>query len=451
MIICGECGSHNSEGVAFCGDCGTYLEWDGERAAAPPDPAPIPEPEPTPRASGPGFLDRVKSVLGPEQTSARPHEDRAAPVDAPAAGVPAAGVPASGVPAGGVSTAGASAMDLRGSAEAPIDHVPVPEPSAPETSPSAGVARLVVPVVPPGEGSRARSLEREAPPVGPAASGSGPRGQARSPAPVLPGVAVPRPRPPKPPPPNEAPPAPGDLICGSCGAGNVPSRKFCRRCGSDLAEAPVVPPRSWWQRLVRPERRPEPLAGHRPKARRRRRLRPVLLLLVLVAAAAAVFGRGLLVRAADPVLDRVRGTQLVDPVSLSASSADPAHPAALVRDGATNRAWQPAKTGSGEGEFVEAAFEPPVRLVYLGVFSGAAEDPTAFLAQGRPQRVRLTFTRTQDRLEVQEVVLRDQPGRQLLHVTVSDVQSVRLTVLSSQGVRANRRLALGEVEFLARG
>ena len=41
---------------------------------------------------------------------------------------------------------------------------------------------------------------------------------------------------------------PGDLICGNCGMGNRPTRKFCRRCGTDLAEAEVarVP---WWRRL----------------------------------------------------------------------------------------------------------------------------------------------------------------------------------------------------------
>ena len=32
----------------------------------------------------------------------------------------------------------------------------------------------------------------------------------------------------------------GDLICGQCGEGNEPVRKFCRRCGNSLATAEVA-------------------------------------------------------------------------------------------------------------------------------------------------------------------------------------------------------------------
>jgi hypothetical protein len=58
---------------------------------------------------------------------------------------------------------------------------------------------------------------------------------------------------------------PGDLICGNCGEGNDPARKFCRRCGSTLAEATVaavaVP---WWRRVfARRQKAPAP-AGTRP-------------------------------------------------------------------------------------------------------------------------------------------------------------------------------------------
>jgi hypothetical protein len=41
----------------------------------------------------------------------------------------------------------------------------------------------------------------------------------------------------------------GDLICGSCGEGNVPARKFCSRCGSSLVEAATVARLPWWRRI----------------------------------------------------------------------------------------------------------------------------------------------------------------------------------------------------------
>ena len=40
MMICTKCGHQNEDGDAFCGSCGTFLEWAGERVAATePEPA----------------------------------------------------------------------------------------------------------------------------------------------------------------------------------------------------------------------------------------------------------------------------------------------------------------------------------------------------------------------------------------------------------------------------
>lgn len=55
---------------------------------------------------------------------------------------------------------------------------------------------------------------------------------------------------------------PGDLICGQCGEGNQPTRKFCSRCGEELGAATVVKTR-WYQKLWR--RKPKTMeAGARP-------------------------------------------------------------------------------------------------------------------------------------------------------------------------------------------
>ena len=56
---------------------------------------------------------------------------------------------------------------------------------------------------------------------------------------------------------------PGDLICGNCGAGNDPTRRFCRKCGTNLVGAVVVAPPPWYKRIFR--RRDRALmAGQRP-------------------------------------------------------------------------------------------------------------------------------------------------------------------------------------------
>jgi hypothetical protein len=42
----------------------------------------------------------------------------------------------------------------------------------------------------------------------------------------------------------------GDLVCGQCGEGNAPTRKFCSRCGDELSTAtPVMLP--WFRRIFR--------------------------------------------------------------------------------------------------------------------------------------------------------------------------------------------------------
>ena len=44
---------------------------------------------------------------------------------------------------------------------------------------------------------------------------------------------------------------PGDLVCGQCGEGNDPSRRFCRRCGASLAAGDGIRPLPWYQRWWR--------------------------------------------------------------------------------------------------------------------------------------------------------------------------------------------------------
>ena len=56
MIVCKSCGFRNSGADSFCGSCGAFLEWTGEKVA-PPKPAAVaaPEPEPEP-AAAPGLV-----------------------------------------------------------------------------------------------------------------------------------------------------------------------------------------------------------------------------------------------------------------------------------------------------------------------------------------------------------------------------------------------------------
>ena len=363
MIVCGQCGARN-ENEAFCGECGAFLEWEGEKVE--PEPARVLYAEPV-AAEQPGLVERARTAIG--IGAEERHADKAESLPPPIVTEPVAATPA-----------------------------------------------------------------------------------APAPAPVRPGVAAPKvPR--RSVPLDDRRPAPGEIVCGACGAGNVPTRKFCRRCGADLVDAPVVK-NPWWRRIFTRTHAPGPVAGTRPERVTRKKLpsRPVLFaILVAVLAVAAYVQRGPLRNVADTVLDRVKGTQLVNPKAITASDAAPGHPAELARDGATNRFWAPGKAGDGKGSFVQASFDKPFRLVYLRVFNGSSGELAPYLTQARPHSVRVTVIRSSGKQTVKVIQLKDQPGKQEFHIAVSDASSVRLTIESAYGATAGRLVALAEVEFLGRG
>jgi uncharacterized Zn finger protein (UPF0148 family) len=61
VIVCKTCGFHNKDADAFCGSCGAFLEWTGEKLAPAPVPAaPVEEEEEAPKR---GWFSRLQSVL----------------------------------------------------------------------------------------------------------------------------------------------------------------------------------------------------------------------------------------------------------------------------------------------------------------------------------------------------------------------------------------------------
>lgn len=313
-------------------------------------------------------------------------------------------------------------------------------PPPPSTSPSPAVpppAAAAASVSPPAQGIV--PVQPSAGPVQPQA------GEARAP------------RPPTSRPPDEPPPAPGDLICGQCGVGNAPTRRFCRRCGTSLADAPVAPKAAWWRRLFAPRPRTAPAAGERPapgllgRLRALRRPRLLVPLLVVALGIAGFALRSQLHKATDTVKDRVAKTQQVHAVAVTASSASGGHPAALAVDGTTDRYWAPAREGDGKGQYLEARFDEPFRLLDLIVYPGSSTVDQDFLTQARPRTLIVTVTDTHGKATRHTVNLGDSPGKQTFHIAESDVARIRLTINGAYGTGRGHHVAIGEVEFFKRG
>ena len=65
IMVCNECGSANEPDTKFCGACGTYLGWDGERVA-PEEPQLEVVPDVVAEPEKPTLMDRVRAGLGLE-------------------------------------------------------------------------------------------------------------------------------------------------------------------------------------------------------------------------------------------------------------------------------------------------------------------------------------------------------------------------------------------------
>jgi hypothetical protein len=216
VLICGDCSTPNNDGESFCGNCGAYLVWQRERDdAGNKGPADVAK-----SRTDPGTVK--ETVLMPKLP---PPPDRA-PRRAHDAG-DKTGTVLRTPPSGARTTTGTQEpFPTIITAQKRADSVSAGGKHTEETNAGLGEVKP---------------------------------GRPANPVPDSP-----------PPQRDEIAPAPGELVCGRCGAGNKPERSYCRRCATSLKEAAIAPAPPWWRRLItRPARKPPP-AGTRPKRKRKR-------------------------------------------------------------------------------------------------------------------------------------------------------------------------------------
>lgn len=269
----------------------------------------------------------------------------------------------------------------------------------------------------------------------------------------------------KPPQVRKQPPSkklqPGELVCGECGEGNPPTRKFCSRCGTSLATATVVKT-PWWRKLLPRRGAKVRKAGERSKRRGRggksklgiavsatfrfaRRAVAILLLLGGIAYGMFAPFRGWVnERAAETkgTFERLVFPQYV-PVSASeapmASLALPDHPANLAVDGASDSFWA-APMGAEEPNMV-VKFDRTVDLARIIVHNGDGAD---FKATSRAQKLHLVFSTG----KTTDVSLQDLPDPQTLEIENADgVSSVEIHVVTTFKSVTGNTLAISEIEF----
>jgi hypothetical protein len=495
MIVCRKCGYRNADADTFCGTCGSFLEWTGEKqqVVRPAEPAeeeaPEAEPAPLPKA---GFFQRVMGganafIAGPRTpgeevdtaaASANPGQrpasaaGRKPPPGRPGAAKPAA-AKAAGSPSGQPAPSAKSAPPppsrtasspakaappppSRAAAPPPPSRPAAPPPPSRAAAPPPPLRTAAPAALPPPEPAVAPPSpppRRAAPPPPPPHRAAPPPRPARSEspvaaalvAPVVPGSAQARAESAAK---QDAPPSaaaasapdvkeqapqiararavavtkttstrrlhPGDSICGYCGEGNPPTRKFCARCGESLVEAEHVKA-PWWHRF-RVKRGPRKVKlGTAPGKNAKggslhgsgfdfkhalgqfyRKARLVLAVAIVVAG--AVYGIYPPFRTAVNSLftsEKNKLAGIVDPkfapihaVKCTSNAQLKGHPATLACDGFFNNYWLARWAPSPEPSLT-VTFAHPVTITRLILHNGAFGR---YVQDGRPSSLHLVFS-----------------------------------------------------------
>lgn len=258
---------------------------------------------------------------------------------------------------------------------------------------------------------------------------------------------------------------PGDLICGSCGVGNDPDRKFCRRCGSSLVAAAVAQKPAWYKRIFRRRPKAKPEAGTRPAKgssgpgvvnrgkyailRGRSvmgKIGRVAALLALLGVAGLSFGPWR--DAVGDQIDKVKRIispeyEPVRPASATASSELEGRPATAAIDQVSNSYWAEGAEGAGEGQGLTFTFSEPVDLDRIGFLNGASEDPKDFVTQPRVREVLVLF----DDGTTKSLTLKDEADFQEFGISARQVTTVQLQIVSVHSSLEGSAASLAEVEF----
>lgn len=432
MIACTRCGFENQDSATFCRSCGGFLEWSGKRVEEQPPPeaeaGPAEEPAPAPVVAAPGIVTRVRDRIG---GGAAERGTTLSPPMPP-------------------ETTGEQFQSENGS-------------SVDEGEPVTGVIQATPSDV--AAISQPRTEEEQAVSESTADGATGDAGQpppARHPEAVPPQAVAQRPKI------RVAPPAEdlqvGDLICGQCGAGNAPSRRFCRKCAASLEDA-IVFHQSRWQRFLqrRRDRKIRP-AGSRPGVSRHGVKRPgwltswvtkvVMAAVVLFAIAASVGPFSKTIRShvswwSHDVRTFFHPTYTpVHPVSASASSISFGHQASLAIDGSTNTSWETNDGNNGIGQSITVTFSKPVNLAEIGVLNGDQNGSQTYLSEARPQLVHLAFNGSP--ATSQDLTFADVSSFQTFGISSHHTTSVVLTIVSSYPSPVGHNAAIAELEFFTK-
>ncbi|MEU0118769.1 zinc ribbon domain-containing protein [Streptomyces bobili] len=402
---CAECGTRAEPGQSFCDACGAVLGW----------------------------TDRA-----PARTAATASQSSGTTSPAP----PSTGT--ADTPAVPVTPAAPAGSDSEDTAENPLPPAPASEDTAPTEPVPAATPETTATAADDDEmNARARSL------LVPVADPQARPTPLPAVAPVLPGRPVAdRPQ-------VRAPgPQQGDdngVPCPWCSTPNRPDRHYCTRCAMPMTrtEDSSARHRPWWRRVLDFRSRETPWAGDRP------RLRRTFDRILTWVVAAAVLSLLIWVGVSAPgwvqaTRDHFAKRAPVAPDQFAASRSYPGHKPDLLFDKVNNTWWGPGVTQSGEGQWIEARFAEPTRLLDLIITPGTSTRADQLSQSALPHRIKVTITTKDGRTTTRDLTLDQSAGGQRRAFRVGEVTKVRFTLESAYGASASKQVAIAEIEFFGR-
>ncbi|MDX3643532.1 NADase-type glycan-binding domain-containing protein, partial [Streptomyces sp. MB09-02B] len=242
----------------------------------------------------------------------------------------------------------------------------------------------------------------------------------------------------------------GGVPCPWCGTPTRPDRHFCARCAMPMAGRTEAPARlPWWRRVLTGRNTETPWAGDRPRLRRGfgQILSWVVGALVLTLIVTLAFQAD---DAYQATRDHFAKRASVVPDSFKASRSFPGHKPQLAFDTYSNTWWGPGVTQSGEGEWIEARFEQPTRLLDVVITPGVSKNADQRGESARPHRIEAKITAADGSVSTKTLVLDQSAGGQRRKFRVGEAETVRFTVLSAYGADARKQVAIAEIEFFGR-
>jgi hypothetical protein len=217
-----------------------------------------------------------------------------------------------------------------------------------------------------------------------------------------------------------------------------------------MAGGPRPPERqTWWRRLLNLRGSETPWAGDRPRLRRGfgRIMNWVVGAVVL----------GLIITLVVNIGDGVNATRdhfskraAVAPDSVRASRSYPGHSPQLAFDMLNNTWWGPGVSQSGEGEWVEARFDQPTRLLDLIITPGTSTKVDQLQQSALPHRIEAKITTADGKTSTRIINLDQTAGGQRRKFRVGAVVKVRFTLQSAYHADAKKQVAIAEIEFFGR-